>query len=48
MLCKPDLEMYDTMNTFEVLDPKMDCRMHRNLALTPAKAREQGILIDAD
>ena len=47
MLCKPDLDMLDTMNCFEVLDPKMDARMHRKSAITPAKARQNGILIDA-
>ena len=47
MLCKPNLDMFDTMNCFEVLDPKMDTRMHRKLALTQAKARQNGILIDA-
>ena len=47
MLCKPDLDLYDTMSCFECMDPKMDARMHRNEVLTPAKARDQGILIPA-
>lgn len=29
ILCKPDLELFDTMSCFEVMDPKMDSRMHR-------------------
>ena len=47
MLCTPDLELFDTMSCFEVLDPKMDARMHRGLALTPARARQDGILVEA-
>ena len=29
MICKPELDLFDTMNCFEVMDPKMDARMHR-------------------
>ena len=29
MICKPDLDLYDTMSCFEVMDAKMDSRMHR-------------------
>ena len=47
MLCRPDLELFDTMSCFEVLDRKMDSRMHRAEALTPAKARQSGVLIQA-
>ena len=47
MLCKPDLDMFDTMSCFEVMDAKMDMRMHRKQALTPAKARQDGILVPA-
>ena len=35
------------MSSFEVMDPKMDMRMHRKDALTPAKARKDGIIIAA-
>ena len=44
MLCKPDLELFDTMSCFEVLDKKMDSRAHRNEALTVKKAINYGIL----
>ena len=45
MLCKPDLDMFDTMSCFEVMDAKMDSRMHRKEVTTIKKAVEQGILI---
>ena len=45
MLCKPDLSLFDTMSCFEVMDPKMDVRMHRAEALTAAKASANGVLI---
>ena len=38
MLCKPELDMYDTMSCFEVMDKKMDSRVHRNEAMTVKKA----------
>lgn len=47
MLCKPELELFDTMSCFEVLDPKMDARMHRAEALTLTKARKTGVLIQS-
>ena len=45
MLCLPQLEFFDTMSSFEVMDAKMDSRMHRKEALTIKKAIESGILI---
>ena len=38
MLCKPDLDLFDTMSCFEVMDPKMDSRMHRKEVITITKA----------
>ena len=34
MLCKPELSLFDTMSCFEVMDPKMDARIHRREALS--------------
>ena len=45
MLCKPELDLFDTMSCFEVMDPKMDARMHRKEIMTVAKARAEGVLI---
>jgi len=45
MLCKDELDLFDTMSCFEVMDHKMDSRMHRRESLTPAKAIQNGILI---
>ena len=39
MLCNPNFDLNDSMSSFEVMDPKMDCRMHRKLVLTPKKAQ---------
>jgi hypothetical protein len=44
MLCKPTLDLFDTMNSFEVMHDKMDSRMHRAAALTVKAAKEQGII----
>jgi len=38
MLCKPELDLYDTMSCFEVMDPKMDNRMHRRGVKTAKQA----------
>ena len=46
MLCEPGLELFDTMNSFEVMDPKMDCRMHRKDAMSLQTAKEKGILLE--
>ena len=35
MLCKPSLDLFDSMSSFEAMDPKMDTRMHRRLLYTP-------------
>ena len=48
MLCKPSMDLFGTMSCFEVMDPKMDARMHRNDTLTLGMAREQGILIPSE
>ena len=48
MLCKPDLDLFDTMSSFEVMDPKMDARMHRKDVPNVQKAVENGSLIKAD
>ena len=48
MLCKPDLDLFDTMSCFEVMDPKMDARMHRKDVPNVQKAVENGSLIKAD
>ena len=48
MLCKPNMDLFNTMSCFEVMDAKMDARMHRGESLTLSKAREQGILIPAE
>ena len=48
MLCKPDLDLFDTMSCFEVMDPKMDARMHRKDVQTVQKAVDEGVLIQAD
>ncbi len=37
MLCKPNLDLAETMNCFEVMDPKMDARMQRKLVMSPTK-----------
>ena len=47
MLCKPDLDLFEMMSCFEVMDAKMDQRMHRKEVLTPAKARLNGVLVPA-
>ena len=44
MLCKPELSLFDTMSCFEVMDPKMDARIHRREALSQQKAKANGIL----
>ena len=44
MLCKPELDMFDTMSCFEVMDKKMDSRVHRNDAMTVKKAIQKDIL----
>ena len=48
MLCKPEMELFDTMSSFEVMDPKMDARMHRKSVPNVQKAVDNGILIKAD
>ncbi len=40
MLCKPTLDLFDTMNSFEVMHDKMDSRMHRAKALSVKSAKE--------
>ena len=45
MLCKTDMDLFDTMSCIEVMDPKMDMRMKRKEALTPTQALKQEILI---
>ena len=45
MLCKEDLDLFDTMSAFECMDPKMDVRMHRKSVVGPKKARDQGLLL---
>ena len=45
MLCLPELELFDTMNSFEIMDAKMDSRMHRKTALTIKAAAERGIFV---
>ena len=44
MLCNPGLDLADTMSCFEVMDPKMDSRMHRKKVMTVPKAQADGIL----
>ena len=48
MLCKPDMDLFDTMSCFEVMDPKMDARMHRKDIRTVKTAVDDGTLIQAD
>ena len=45
MLCRPGLDLADTMSCFEVMDPKMDSRMHRKTVMTVPKAQAAGILV---
>jgi hypothetical protein len=45
MLCLPELELFDTMNSFEIMDVKMDSRMHRKTALSIKTATEKGIFV---
>lgn len=45
MLCKPTLDLFDSMSSFEVMDIKMDARMQRKLPLTPKQAKQSGILL---
>ena len=35
MLCKPTLDLFDSMSSIEIMDPKMDIRMKRRLLHTP-------------
>jgi len=44
MLCKPTLDLFDSMSSFEAMDPKMDIRMHRILPHKPMEAKQQGLL----
>ena len=39
MICKPNLDLNDSMSAFEIMDPKMDGRMHRKLIVTPKQAQ---------
>lgn len=36
MLCKENLDLAETMNCFEVMDPKMDARMLRKSVMSPS------------
>lgn len=45
LLAKPDFDLFETMSSFEVMDPKMDMRMARKEALHPKQAIAKGILI---
>ena len=45
MLCKEEFSLFDTLACFEICDAKNDVRFHRKEALTPTKARQNGILI---
>jgi hypothetical protein len=45
MLCKEDMDLYDSMSAFEVNCPKMDVRYHRKSILTPTKAIAEGKMI---
>lgn len=47
MLCKPNMDLFETLTCFEVQDKKMDCRMHRATALNPKKASEDGVFVPA-
>ena len=48
MICKPNLDLFDTMSSFEVMDPKMDMRMHRKLVPTLKAAKENKVLLMKD
>lgn len=39
MLCKDNLDLFETMSCFEVMDPKMDARMVRKDVTTPKSLR---------
>ena len=39
MLCKPTLDLFDSMSSIEVMHPKMDIRMKRHLDYTPKEAK---------
>ena len=45
MLCQPQFDLNDPMSSFEVMDPKMDSRMHRKQAMSIKVATEKGILL---
>jgi hypothetical protein len=40
MLCKPSLDLCETMSSFECMHPKMDARMVRNSVIHPKTAPE--------
>lgn len=46
MLCKPSFDLFDSMNSFEVMHDKMDSRMHRASALTHKRAIELGVITE--
>lgn len=48
MICKPTLDLFDTMSSFEVMDPKMDMRMHRKLVPNLKAAKENKVLLLKD
>ena len=48
MICKPNLDLFDTMSSFEVMDPKMDMRMHRKLVPALKAAKENKVLLMKD
>lgn len=48
MICKPNLDLFDTMSCFEVMHPKMDARMLRRDVKTPRSLKPATELTDAE
>lgn len=48
MLCKDNLDLFETMSCFEVMDPKMDTRMHRKQVLNLKDAQKGNIIVPTE
>ena len=48
MICKPNLDLFDTMSCFEVMHPKMDARMLRKTIKTPKTLKPATDLTDLE